>query len=489
MARKRDANRGGHIDYAAFRPDSRVEQLRIPPQSIDAECAVIGGLMLAPDAWPKIADKLSEADFYRRDHQLIYRAIAEMAEADPPKPYDAVTLGEWFESQGLSEQVAGGADLTELANTTPSAANIVAYAEIVRDKAILRQLIDVGTGIVNDAFQPEGRESSELVEKAKREVDAVGVEKDSDGLRMVGATVKSLWQDLVAESQQTGPRERSTRWHGVNEILDTFQPEDVITLAALTSVGKTAFAMDIAEHYADTLGRHVAVFSLEMSRKQLMMRQAAKRAQINGNKLKTPEELTDDDWRRLNIAIKEMGRMKIAIDDSSGIGVRELGARARRMQKQVPGGLGLIVIDYVQLMKTPDRDTREQGISEVTRSIKGLAKSLKVTILQLSQLNRKAEERGYPILADLRESGSIEQDSDTVMFLHNKGPATVFTVAKQRNGERNVTRKLARELHHFTFRDWDPQTDDQPGDSDKPAPRQPRQYGVDAASAREGDDR
>lgn len=487
MTRRKDANRGGPIDYAAFRPDSRVEQLRIPPQSIEAEMAVIGGLMLAPDAWPKIADKLSEADFYRRDHQLIYRAIAEMAEADPPKPYDAVTLGEWFESQGMGEAVAVGY-LIGLAANTPSAANITAYAEIVRDKAILRQLIEAGTGIVNDAFEPEGRPVGELVTKAQKSVGDVGVEKDSDGLRMVGGTVKALWDEMVEESQRTTPREKSTWLPGVNEILNPFQPEDVITLAALTSVGKTAFAMAIAEHYGDTLGRHVAVFSLEMSRKQLMMRQAAKRARIDGNKLLTPEELTDDEWSRLNKSMKQIAKLKIAIDDSAGIGIRELRARAQRMHKQVPGGLGLIVIDYVQLMKTPDRDTREQGVSEVTRSIKALAKSLKVPILQLSQLNRKAEERGFPILADLRESGSIEQDSDTVIFLHNKGPATVLTVAKQRNGERNVTRKLARELQHFTFRDWDPLTDDQPSE-EITVPRKRRGYGADTASARAGDDR
>lgn len=451
--------------------DSRIEQLRIPPQSIQAERAVIGGLMLAPDAFDRIADRISEEDFYRRDHQLIFRAIREMAEADPPKPYDAVTLGEWFESQGLSEQVAGGAYLVELASTTPSAANISAYAAIVRDKAILRQLIDAGTEIVNDAFQPDGRESSELVAKAQKTIGDVGVEKDSDGLRMVGGTVRALWDELVSEAQRTEPREKSTWLPGVNEILNSFQAEDVVTLAALTSVGKSAFAMAIAEHYAETLGRHVAVFSLEMSRKQLMMRQAAKRAMVDGNKLLTPEDLTDDEWSRLNSAMKQIARMKIAIDDSAGIGIRELRARARRMHKQVPGGLGLIVIDYLQLMKTGNKETREQGVSELSRSVKALAKSIKVPILQLSQLNRKSEERGFPILADLRESGSIEQDSDTVAFLHNRGKATIFTVAKQRNGERNVTRKLARELQHFTFRDWDPLVDgsDTP-DDDKPRP-------------------
>lgn len=450
--------------------DSRIEQLRIPPQSIQAEQAVIGGLMLAPDAFDRIADRLSEEDFYRRDHQLIFRAIREMAEADPPKPYDAVTLGEWFESQGLSEHVAGGAYLVELANTTPSAANISAYAAIVRDKAVLRQLIDAGTEIVNDAFQPDGRESSELVAKAQQALGDVGAGKDDGGLRMVSSTARQFWDDLVSESQISGPRPRSTPLDGANEILMPFGEEDVVTLAAQTSAGKTTLAMMIAEHYAVNRGEFVAVFSLEMSPKQLVMRMAARHARIDGKKLLQPETLTDDEWRRLNIARGEVGKRRIAIDDSVGIGLRELRARARRMKKKV-GKLGLIVIDYVQLMETPKRDTREQGISANTRGIKALAKELKTPILQLSQLNRCADDRAKPILKDLRESGSIEQDSDTVVFLYHKGSRVNLLIGKQRNGERNVERPLASELSYFTFRDWDPLVDgsDTP-DEDKPRP-------------------
>lgn len=274
MTRKRDANRGGPIDYAAFRPDSRVEQLRIPPQSIDAECAVIGGLMLAPDAWPKIADKLSEGDFYRRDHQLIYRAIAEMAEADPPKPYDAVTLGEWFESQGLGEHVAGGAYLSELANNTPSAANIVAYAEIVRDKAILRQLIEAGTTIVNDAFVPEGRESAALIESAQASILALSMRSVAGGLGMVRGHARSMWDELVAESSDDAPTREFSPWPEVNDLIQRARPGDLIILAARPSVGKTALALEVAEHHASQHGAAVAVFSLEMSATDLTKRRA-----------------------------------------------------------------------------------------------------------------------------------------------------------------------------------------------------------------------
>jgi replicative DNA helicase len=484
MNRKRDANRGGPIDYRQM-TDSRVEQLRIPPQSIEAEQAVLGGAMLAPDAFDRIADRLQESDFYRRDHQLIFRAMLQLSEQGTP--YDAVTLGEWFESNGFSELVAGGAYLIELASTTPSAANISAYADIVRDKAILRQLIDAGTGIVNDAFQPEGRDSEEILAAAQQAIGDIGVDKDNGGLRMVASTARAAWESLVNESQRTGTRPTSTPLDSVNEILMPFGDENVVTLAAATSAGKTAMAMMIAEHYAENRGEHVAVFSLEMSPKELVMRMAAKRGRVDGMRLQTPELLTDDEWHRLNVALKEIQRLKIAIDDSAGIGLRELRARARRMKKAV-GRLGLIVIDYVQLMDTPKRDTREQGISALTRGIKRLAKELKTPILQLSQLSRKADERGFPVLSDLRESGSIEQDSDTVVFLHHDGGCVVLSIPKQRNGRRNVSRKLVPELQHFTFRDWDPLTDDQPNE-ETAVPRKRRSYGADTAKAAAGGDR
>jgi len=439
--------------------DSRIEGLRIPPQSIEAEQAVIGGLMLEPDAFDRIADRLNEEDFYRRDHQLIYRAIRELAEKS--RPYDAVTLGEWFESQGLAELVAGGAYLTELANTTPSAANITAYAEIVRDKAVLRRLIEEGSKVVNDAFSPNGRDTSEILAEAQQAFGEIGAETDGGGLRMLRATARSVWDHLVVESQRGDERPASTPFAGVNQILVPFADEDVITLAAQTSAGKTALAMIIAEHYAASREEHVAVFSLEMSPRALVTRMAARRARIDGNRLRTPETLTDDEWSRLNSALKDVGRMRIAIDDSAGIGLRELRARAKRMKKAV-GQLGLIVIDYLQLMETPKRDTREQGISALTRGIKKLAKELGTPILQLSQLSRKADERGFPVLADLRESGSIEHDSDTVIFLHHAEQRVVLSLPKQRNGQRNVSRKLVPEFKHFDFRDFDPLTDELP---------------------------
>ena len=487
MTRKRDANRGGQIDYTKFRPDSGVEHLRIPPQSIEAEMAVIGGLMLAPDAWPKIADKLSEADFYRRDHQLIYRAIAEMAEADPPKPYDAVTLGEWFESQGLSEQVAGGAYLVELASTTPSAANITAYAEIVRDKAILRQLIEAGTQTVNDAFQPEGRGTGELIDAAQIRFNAVSQHSVSGGLRMVSSFGQKLWERTVADSQCTAPREVFTPWPEVNDLFRKRLGGKMIVLGARPSVGKTALALQIALWQAEQYGKAVAFFSLEMTAEELTERLACILMGIASEKLDNPGDLTSEEWALLSEGIRRIRNMRIAIDDSSGLTVREMRARAIRMHKKVKGGLGLIVMDYLQLAETSGFESREQGIAAVSRGVKNLAKELDVPFMVLSQLNRGLEKDGRePTLADLRESGAIEQDADVVMFLHPAKSWMSIIVGKNRAGKRGRAR-LSPELQFYRFKSYDPL--DEPPEDDKPATRKRRGYGADTASARAGDDK
>ncbi|MES2530444.1 MAG: replicative DNA helicase [Pseudomonadota bacterium] len=486
MTRKRDANRGGPIDYAAFRPDSRVEHLRIPPQSIEAEMAVIGGLMLAPDAWPKIADKLSEADFYRRDHQLIYRAIAEMAEADPPKPYDAVTLGEWFEGQGLGEAVADGY-LIELAANTPSAANITAYAEIVRDKAILRQLIEAGTGIVNDAFVPEGRDSAALIESAQASILALSMRSVAGGLGMVRGHARAMWDELVADNADETPIREFSPWRDVNDLIPRALPQEVIVIAARPSVGKTALALEIAEMHAESHGANVAVFSLEMSGKKLAQRRACARGLVDSRKLANPRELSQDDWSRIAAGVKELASMPIAIDDTPGITMREMRARALRMHQKVKGGLGLIVVDYLQLVETPEADNREQGIAAVSRGLKRLARELNIPIIALAQIGRESEKFARrPTLSDLRESGAIEQDADIVAFLHRHGRYVEFIVAKNRNGPTGIA-KLSPELQFYRFKSYDPL--DEPPEDDKPATRKRRGYGADTASARAGGDR
>ncbi len=427
------------------RSDQRIEQLRVPPQSVEAEQAVLGGLMLAPEAFDRIADQIEEGDFYRRDHQLIYRAIRELAEKN--QPYDAVTIGEWFESQGLAEQVAGGAYLVELASTTPSAANIKAYADIVRDKAILRRLIEVGTTIVNDGFQPEGRDSSELLAKAEQDVFAIA-EDGSRGRTDFVAVNKAMAEafDLLQTRYANGGGITGlpTGYAEFDEMTAGLQPTDLLILAARPAMGKTTFALNIAEYAAIKTRKAVAVFSMEMSASQLALRLISSNGRINATRLRTGQ-LEDEDWSRVTSAIRMLKETKIFIDDTPALSPDVLRAKARRLKRE--SDLGLIVIDYLQLMAVPgNSENRATEISEISRSLKGLAKELNVPVLALSQLNRSLETRGdkRPVMADLRESGAIEQDADVIVFIYrddyynkdnspDKGLAEII-IGKQRNG-------------------------------------------------------
>jgi Replicative DNA helicase len=286
------------------RNEHRVDQLRVPPHSVEAEQAVLGGLMLAPQAFDQVNEQLTEKDFYRRDHQLIYRAIRELAERD--RPFDAVTLGEWFESQGKMELVGHGAYLIELASTTPSAANISAYAEIVRDKAVLRQLIQVGTDIVNDGFQPEGRDSSELLASAEKSVFAIaeqGARGRTDFVAMPGA-LKDAFEELRNRFENGGNiTGLPTGYNEFDAMTAGLQPTDLIILAARPAMGKTTFALNIAEYAAIKSKKGVAVFSMEMSASQLAMRLISSNGRINAQRLRTGQ-LEDEDWARVTGAIK-----------------------------------------------------------------------------------------------------------------------------------------------------------------------------------------
>jgi len=427
------------------RADSRIEQLRVPPQSVEAEQAVLGGLMLAPEAFDRIADQLNDADFYRRDHQLIYRAIRELAEKN--KPYDAVTLGEWFESMGLSEQVAGGAYLIELATTTPSAANITAYAEIVRDKAVLRQLIEVGTGIVNDGFQPDGRDSSEILASAEQQVFAIA-EAGARGRTDFTPVNKALSEafDVLQTRYANGGGITGlpTGYTEFDEMTAGLQPTDLLILAARPSMGKTTLALNMAEYAAMKTRKAVAVFSMEMSASQLALRLISSVGRVNATRLRTGQ-LEDEDWSRVTSAIRMLREVKIFIDDTPALSPEVLRAKSRRLKRE--HDLGLIVIDYLQLMAVPgNSENRATEISEISRSLKGLAKELNVPVIALSQLNRSLETRAdkRPVMADLRESGAIEQDADVIVFIYrddyynkenspDKGLAEVI-IGKQRNG-------------------------------------------------------
>ncbi|MBT2744973.1 MULTISPECIES: replicative DNA helicase [unclassified Lysobacter] len=441
------ARAGGFRGEKRFetRAEQRIDQLRVPPQSVEAEQAVLGGLMLAPDAYDRVADQIVEEDFYRRDHQLIYRAIRELAEKS--RPFDAVTLGEWFESQGLTEQVAGGAYLIELATTTPSAANITAYAEIVRDKAVMRKLIEVGTEIVNDGFQPDGRDSGEILAKAEQQVFAIA-EAGARGRTDFTPVTKALSEafDVLQTRYANGGSVTGipTGYTEFDEMTAGLQNTDLLILAARPAMGKTAFALNIAEHAAFRTKKAVAVFSMEMSASQLALRLISSVGRVNAQRLRSGQ-LEDEDWARVTGAIRQLREVKIFIDDTPGLSPEVLRAKSRRLKRE--HDLGLIVIDYLQLMSVPgNNENRATEISEISRSLKHLAKELNLPVIALSQLNRSLEQRAdkRPVMADLRESGAIEQDADVIVFIYrddyynketspDKGLAEVI-IGKQRSG-------------------------------------------------------
>jgi replicative DNA helicase len=428
----------------SFRSDSKIDALRVPPQSVEAEQAVIGGLMLAPDSLDRVGDLLTEEDFYRRDHRLIYRAIRELSEKN--KPFDAVTLGEWLEANNLAEQIGGTGYLIELASTTPSAANIRAYAEIVREKSVLRQLIEVGTEIVNDGFKPEGRETKDVVAEAEMKVFRIA-ESGSRGRRdfvPLREAMKDAFQLLQERYENQGNvTGLPSGYHDLDEMTAGFQPSDLIILAARPAMGKTTLALNIAEFAALKTKKAVVVYSMEMSASQLAFRLISSIGRVNATRLRTGQ-LEDEDWSRVNMAIKMLSDVKIFIDDTPALSPDVLRSKARRLKRE--HDLGLIVIDYLQLMTVPGTgENRATEISEISRSLKGLAKELNVPVIALSQLNRGLETRTdkRPVMADLRESGAIEQDADIIVFIYrdeyyhkdsqDKGLAEII-IGKQRNG-------------------------------------------------------
>ncbi len=422
----------------------KIDSLRVPPHSVEAEQAVLGGLLLVPESWDRVADRLVERDFYRRDHQMIFRAIGELQ--DKSMPPDAVTLGEWFETQGIAELVGGSRYILELANTTPSAANITAYADIVREKSVLRQLIDAGSEITGDAFQPEGRSTQEILEKAEQSVFRIAEAgaRGRQGFVPMRSAVKEAFQQLQQRYETRGSiTGLPTGFTDFDELTAGLQPSDLIILAARPSMGKTALALNMAEYAALKTKKAVAVFSMEMSASQLAFRLISSLGRINQQHLRTGD-LQDEEWPRVTSAITLLSEAKIFIDDTPALSPVELRSRARRLKRE--HDLGLIVIDYLQLMAVPgNQENRATEISEISRGLKALAKELNVPVIALSQLNRSLEQRAdkRPMMSDLRESGAIEQDADVIVFIYRddyynkesteKGVAEII-IGKQRNG-------------------------------------------------------
>ncbi len=420
------------------------DALRVPPHSVEAEQAVLGGLLLDNSTWDAIADRLHAEDFYRRDHQQIFAAIAELSRRNEPS--DAVTLAEFLAAKGDGEETGGLAYLAGLARDTPTAANIRAYADIVRERSLLRQLIRVSGEIAASAYESEGRTAKELVDGAEQLVFAIAEQgrRTTSGFvplrEVLGATIDRLDMLHQSQGQLTGV---STGYSDLDRMTAGLQPGDLIIVAGRPSMGKTTLALNIAENAAIAASTAVAVFSMEMSREQLSMRMISSLGRVDQSHLRTGN-FGDEDWARINGAIAQMKSAPIYIDDSAALTPTEVRARARRLTREQP--LGLIVIDYLQLMQVPGtKENRATEISEISRSLKALAKELKVPVIALSQLNRSVEQRTdkKPVMSDLRESGALEQDADLIMMIYReevyepdtprKGIADII-IAKQRNG-------------------------------------------------------
>jgi replicative DNA helicase len=425
-------------------PDE-TEFLRVPPHSLQAEQSVIGGLMLDNHCWDVVAELVSEEDFYRKDHRLIFGAIANLAKQD--EPFDVVTISEVLEKTADLDTVGGLAYLGTLAKDTPSAANIKSYADIVRQRSVRRQLIHIGNEIADSGFDTAGGEISDLLDVAETKVFQIAEQgaKGKNGFEPI-KDILAKAVTRITELHETGDSITgvSTGFKDLDEMTSGLQPADLIIVAGRPSMGKTSFAMNLAENVGIQSGLPVAVFSMEMPADSLAMRMMSSLGRIDSHKVRTGQ-LEEDEWPRMQSSINLLAEAKLFIDDTAALSPVEVRARSRRLMKE-HGQLGLIVLDYLQLMQSPSSsESRVAEISDISRSLKALAKELNVPVIALSQLNRNLEQRPNkrPVMSDLRESGSIEQDADVIMFIYRdevynedspeKGIAEII-IGKQRNG-------------------------------------------------------
>jgi replicative DNA helicase len=429
-----------------YSPDREVAQLRIPPHSLEAESSVLGGLLLDNSAWDRVGDLLTDSDFYRYEHRLVYAAVGALINGS--RPADVITVFEHLQSLGKADEVGGLAYLNSLAQYVPSASNIRRYGEIVRERAILRKLVSASDEISTTAFNPKGKPVAQILDEAEQKIFNIGEEgsRMKQGFQSMDSLVVELL-DRVEEMSQN-PNDITgvpTGFYDFDRMTSGLQPGDLVVLAARPSMGKTALAINIAEHVAVNEGLPVAVFSMEMGAAQLAIRIVGSIGRIDQGHLRTGK-LSDDEWPRLTEAIEKLRSISLHIDETPGLTPSELRANARRLARQC-GKLGLIVVDYLQLMSgsSSDGDNRATELGEISRGLKMLAKELQCPVIALSQLNRSVEQRTdkRPMMSDLRESGAIEQDADVIMFIYrddyyNKdskepGVAEVI-IGKQRNG-------------------------------------------------------
>lgn len=394
----------------------------LPPQSIEAEQSVLGGLLLENQSWDRIADVVSEEDFYRHEHKVIFRAIANLI--NEMRPADVVTLQEELARRDLLDTVGGLDYLITLVQNTPSAANIRRYAEIVRERSIIRQLAEVGTEIARNAYSPQGRNAEQLLDEAENKVFQIAesTTKSKQGFLDISDLLRENIERIDMLYNRDNPDEVtgvSTGFADLDRMTSGLQAGDLVIVAGRPSMGKTAFAINIAENIALDSKLPVAVFSMEMGGAQLAMRMMSSIGRVDQSLLKTGR-LAEYDWARLNEAVVSLSHAPIFIDETAGLTSLEIRARSRRLARRFDGKLGVIVIDYLQLMSGSGRsDNRSAELGEISRSLKALAKELQVPVIALSQLSRTVEQRTdkRPMMSDLRESGAIEQDADLIMFM------------------------------------------------------------------------
>lgn len=438
-------------------PDSELDSLRVPPHSIEAEQSVLGGLLIDNNAWDRIADVISGSDFYRYDHRIIFEVIVALIER--AMPADVITVYDQLKVQGKDETVGGLPYLNAMAQNTPSAGNIHRYAEIVRNRGLLRRLIVVANEIADEAHRPAGRDEREILDSAEAKILAIA---ESRSRKMEGALslqplltqVVEEIDDLYNRDVQDGLTGLTTGFADLDRMTTGLQPGDLVIIAGRPAMGKTTLAINIGENAALATGKPVLVYSMEMGGAQLAKRILGSVGRIDQQRLRTGR-LDDNDWPRLTHAIGKLNDASIFIDETALLTPVELRARARRESRKL-GGLGLIIVDYLQLMSGSrdgqnNQENRAGEISEITRALKLLGKELGCPVIALSQLNRSVESRTNkrPLMSDLRESGSIEQDADMIFFIYrdevynpdspDKGTAEII-IGKQRNGPAGVVR-------------------------------------------------
>ncbi len=427
--------------------DDSISKLRLPPHSLEAEQSLLGGLLIDNEAIDKVADLVSVKDFYRQDHQIIYQHIHRLIERS--QPADIVTVGESLESNSELNTVGGLEYLGLLAESTPTAANIRGYAQIIRERSIMRNLVEVGTDIVDNALSPQGRDAQQLLDESESKIFQIAEAGKND--RIGFTDIKELLPQVAERIDQLFQRDNPsdvtgipTGYKDLDMMTSGLQPGDLIIIAGRPSMGKTSLALNMCEYVSVDTGLPTAVFSMEMASTQLVSRLIGSVGKLNQHKMRTGQ-LDDNDWEKLSYALGQLNEAPIFIDEGSALNPYEVRARARRLHKHC-GRLGLIVIDYLQLMGSAgSTENRATEISEISRSLKALAKELNVPVIALSQLNRSVEQRPdkRPVMSDLRESGAIEQDADVIMFIYrdevynpetpDKGIAEII-LAKQRNG-------------------------------------------------------